>query len=109
MPFTPEQEQRMREIYAEELKRIFGEFVTPGTYVSHKHFQFMDGRNIQAGRTVGTKIGTAADQLIGFFGKTPVVQQATISPASGGATVDSQARAAVNSVITALQNLGFIA
>lgn len=40
--------------------------------------------------TTGFKIGTAADQAIGFWGVTPVVQQtiAALTDSSGGATAD---------------------
>lgn len=36
--------------------------------------QILDGRNIQTGRTTGTKIGTAADQKLGFYGTIPIIQ-----------------------------------
>ena len=45
---------------------------------------------------------------VGFFGKTPILQGATIADPSGGATVDSQARTAINSLIDRLQDLGLI-
>lgn len=42
-----------------------------------------------------------------FFGSTTLVnKQSAISPPSGGATVDSQARTAISTIITTLQNLG---
>lgn len=44
---------------------------------------------------------------IAFFGGgTPKSQQAAITPPSGGATVDSQARTAIADIITKLQTLG---
>jgi hypothetical protein len=76
---------------------------------SSKVFRFVDGKNIQTGRTTGTKIGTAADQKIGFYGKTPIVQQASISGPSGGANIDSEARSVINAILTTLRNPGFIA
>lgn len=71
----------------------------------------LDGRNIQTGRTTGTKIGTATDQLLGFYGVTPVNQPATVSDPAGGGTagVDTPARNAVIAVIDRLQELGLIA
>lgn len=45
-------------------------------------------------------------QKVGFFGVTPVTRQASIGQPSGGATVDSQARAAINSILTVLDNYG---
>lgn len=43
-----------------------------------------------------------------FFGSsTPVGQQTAITPPSGGATIDSQSRTAINSIITVLQTFKF--
>lgn len=61
-----------------------------------KHLQIMDGRNIQVAIGVGTKIGTAASQKLGFFGKTPKVQVPTASVPS---TADG--------IITTLKEFGF--
>lgn len=43
---------------------------------------------------------------IGFYNKNPISQQSAISSPSGGATVDTQARAAIDSIRTVLTNLG---
>lgn len=40
---------------------------------------------------------------VSFFGKTPVGIQSAITSPSGGATVDTQARNAIDSIITILQ------
>ncbi len=64
-------EARIREIIREELAAVLG----TDKFVFQKHIQLFDGRNIQTGRTTGTKIGTAADQKLGFFGVAPVAQQ----------------------------------
>lgn len=78
-------------------------------YVFTKLIQMLDGRNIQVGKTTGTKIGTETSQKIGFFGVTPVVQQNAVTPATGGAVIDGPARTAINTVITILQTLGLTA
>ena len=78
-------------------------------FVFQKLIQMMDGRNIQLGTGTGTKIGTSTAQKLGFYGVTPIVQAGSISYPSGGTTVDSQARAAISSLITALHNLGLTA
>ena len=99
---TPEQ---VRQIIKEELSNFLGS----DRYIFQKNIQIFDGRNIQLGRTNGTKMGTATAQLLGFYGVTPVDQPATISDPSGGGTVDTQARTAINALIDRLQELGLIA
>lgn len=99
---TPEQ---IRRIIHEELASL----LKSDRYLFEKHLQIADGRNIQTGLTTGTKIATAATQKLGFFGVTPVDQPATVSDPSGGITDDAQARAAINSIIDRLQELGLIA
>jgi hypothetical protein len=74
-------EARVRQIFREEIERRFGS----GNFILQTHTQIFDGRNIQTGRTTGTKIGTASDQKLGFFGVTPVVQQA--EPTDLGETI----------------------
>jgi hypothetical protein len=75
-------------------------------FIFSKLVQFLDGRNVQLGRSTGTMIGTASDQKLGFFGKSPVAQQSHISAPSGGTTVDSQSRTAITSIISLLQAFG---
>lgn len=41
-------------------------------------------------------------------GLTPVATQTTIADPAGGATVDAEARAAINTIIDRLQAFGFI-
>ena len=64
--------------------------------------------NIVIGKN-GTKFGTSTNDKISFYNKAPIIQPATISDPSGGATVDSQARTAINTLIDRLQELGLIA
>lgn len=47
--------------------------------------------------------------LIGFYGTTPTAQHAAIPDAAGGATVDAEARAAVNAALDALRDIGIVA
>jgi len=98
-------EEKVKQIIKEELDSFFGF----DRYTFQKNLKIFDGRNIQIGRTVGTKIGTATDQKIAVYGETPVVQAGAISPPSGGNTVDAQARAAINSILTALAQFGITA
>ena len=69
--------------------------------------------NTTAGSAGGTKRGlqicSAATDELGFFGVTPVDQPATVADPSGGSTGDTEARAAIASLIDRLQELGLIA
>lgn len=89
------------------LKGRLDDYEKTDRFIWKKLLQFLDGRNIQFGRTTGTMIGTAADQKLGFFGHAPVAQQSHISAPSGGATVDTNARTTINSIISLLQTFGF--
>ena len=73
------------------------------------NLQLLDGRNIQVGKTTGTSLGTETSQKIAVYGGTPVVQASAISAPSGGGTQDAEARTAINSIRTALQNFGITA
>lgn len=50
--------------------------------LSLKNVTVADEGNIAVNGTTGTKIGTAADQKLGFFGVTPVVQPANANQAA---------------------------
>lgn len=65
--------------------------------------------NVKLSATTGTKFGTATSEKLAFFNSTPVVQQAAIADATGGAVIDAECRTAVNAVITRLETFGFIA
>ena len=62
------------------------------------------GVNLILATTTGTQIGEASNQLLGFYGATPVDQPATVSDATG--TSDVVAR--LNEVIARLEELGLI-
>jgi len=57
----------------------------------------------------GTSFGTSASEKLSFFGVTPVAQQAHITDPVGGATVDSEARAAIDAINVLLETFGFMA
>lgn len=63
-------EENVRAIIRDELQ----ELLASDRYIFHKTIQILDGRNIQTGRSNGTKICTATDQKLGFYGTTPVIQ-----------------------------------
>jgi len=99
---TPDQ---VRQMIREEL----GTFSRVDRFTFEKLIQILDKRNIQLGKTTGTKIGTATDQLLGFYNATPVNQPDTVSDPSGGSTQDAEARTAIIALIDRLQELGLIA
>ena len=101
----PLNEERVREIMREE----FSTFIRSDRFTFPKLIQMLDGRNIQTGRTTGTKFPQASDQKWGAFGVTPVDQPATVSDPSGGGTVDAEARTAIDTLIDRLKELGLIA
>lgn len=98
-------EEEVRQIIREELSNL----LAIDRYTFQKHLQIFDAKNIQLGRTTGTKIGTATTQKLAFYGVTPVDQPATVDDPTGGATTDAQARGAINTIIDRLQELGLIA
>ena len=59
-----------------------------------------DGANVALGSTTGTQIGTATSQKLGFFGKTPVVQQ-TGGAATAGASYTSTEQGMLNAAYSA--------
>lgn len=84
-------EDRVRAIIATE----FADIIKSDRFVFEKLLQIGDGRNFQLGRTNGTKIGTAVDQKVGFYGVAPVAQQTGVASTTAG-------------LYAALQALGFI-
>jgi hypothetical protein len=63
------------------------------------------GHDIVLSTTTGTKIGTATNQLLGFFNAAPVAQQAAVADATDAAS--TQAR--LNDLLARLRTLGLIA
>ena len=64
-----------------------------------------DQKDIVLDTNNGTKIGTAANQKLGFFGASPVDQRDSIADLGGG----ENPAAKVNAIILVLRNLGLIA
>lgn len=83
-------------------------FIKSDRFVFSRLLQLMDGRNLQTGRSTGSKIGLSANEKVSVYGVSPVIQGATINDPSGGATVDTEARNAIDSLINRLQDFGII-
>lgn len=103
-------EEQIRQIIREELSF----FLKNEKFVFARPIQIIDGRDIQFGRTTGTKFGTATDQKVAFYGETPVVQAGAITAPTDAGALYNQATAqtnvdAVKALITAVKNFGIIA
>ena len=87
---------------------------------------YVDGAPTGAGTNLGVEVAGGAKVLLsgelevdgnlnhdgsnaGLYGVTPVAQAAKINDPSGGATVDSEARTAINAIIDALEGIGITA
>lgn len=70
---------------------------------------FIDAQNIVVNATTGTKIATATTQKLAFWNATPIVQPAHIADPSGGATVDAEARTAIDAINALLASTGLSA
>lgn len=76
-------------------------------------------KNLTDGAPDGAYVGQNASDKVGFFGTTPVAQQAVITAATNTTTTTStttaltvdldNCRDKLNEVITALKNLGLVA
>jgi len=102
-----EMEQMQQRI--EYLENVIKDLVQKDRYTFQRDIQLLDGRSIQVAVGTGTKIATLPTQKLGFWNATPVVQPSAISSPGGGVTVDTQARAAIDSILTALSDTGLIA
>lgn len=65
--------------------------------------------NEEAGSSVRSFKNVAITDTFGLFGTSPIGQQADITDPSGGTTVDTQARSAINSILDVLDAFGFTA
>jgi hypothetical protein len=70
---------------------------------------FLDDCNMKFLGTNGIIFGTQPTEKMGFWGATPVVRQSHIANPTGGGTTDAEARTAINSILSALETIGFLA
>lgn len=96
-------EEDVRKIIQDELRNN----IKIDRYVFDKFVQFLDGRDIETGRTTGTTFAPKTGQKVGFFGSA-TTQYGAISDPSGGATVDTEARNKISSILNALRAIGII-
>lgn len=79
-------EQQVREIIRQELSNL----IKSDRYVFDKLLQLQEGRNIQLGKTTGTKIGTEITQKLGFYNTTPIAQRSGSVQAAVATTSSTQ-------------------
>ncbi len=66
----------------------------------------LGGKNISLSSSTGTKLGQSATVKLGFWGLAPVVQPLHIADASGGGTIDAEARTAINALLAQMATIG---
>ncbi len=115
-------EEQIRQLIREEISGLFA----TERYTFQKHLQLFDGRDIQVGKGVGTKIGIeggSTGQKLGFFSATPIVEPSSTGEANGftaggGTTVDhlstwtgnvGSTAYRLSDIVKHLKNLGLIA
>ena len=77
------EEDQIREVIKDEL----GSLLKSDRYLIERMMQFNDGKNIQLGKTTGTKLGTETTQKLGFYNATPIVRPSALTAEVGG-TID---------------------
>jgi len=59
------------QLIKEVIRQEFDQMVSDDRFVFRRKVEFENDINIDFGRRIGTKIGTASDQLVSFFGQNP--------------------------------------
>jgi len=87
-------------------------------YVYQKDLDIQNGRNMQLATDTGTKIGTATDQKLGFYGEVPKVQatvantgNSAFSEEAGGTNINEDSTFGgwrIKEVVQALINIGIL-
>lgn len=107
----------MNDAQRAEVKKMiedaFSEILGVDRFTFQSDVQIFDARNIQLGRGTGTKIATATDQKLAFWGATPVDRPDTVADPSGGGSsatdaIDIAARQKIVQIIDRLQEIGLI-
>lgn len=90
-------------------KDVFPNKVTFMQHVDFENTDFLADASYSLGTVAGVQFGLSASEKIGFLGATPIVRQGAIAAPTGGATIDSPARTAINSIRNVLTAFGFTA
>jgi hypothetical protein len=93
-----------------ELERNLYEITIKDRYYFPLDLELAEGHNIRADKVTGNKIGSEASEKMGFWGATPVVQQAHVGTITEtGADQDAAARAVINQIIAVFDATGITA
>ena len=95
----------VRDIIREELSFFFKH----EKYTVNRPMEFGQGGSITGLKTFDFGAINTTATTIGLYGETPVAQGSTVSSPTGGVTVDSQARTAIDAIIARIQAIGIIA
>lgn len=96
----PQEAQQLRQRVT-DLENLLGNLTYNGEYRFTKNVNFGPNAKLDGNLTIGE---TASK--IGLYGVAPIARQTAITSPSGGTTVDSQARTAINTIILTLKNVG---
>lgn len=88
-------------------ERICLPICTTGGYLLLSGGTLTDGANLVVGSSTGTQMATATTQKLGFYGKTPVVQQ-TGGAASATGTWTATEQAMLNAVYSMARAMGLL-
>lgn len=80
-----------------------------GNVTLYSQVMLAENGHLVFGASSGAKLGTATSQKIGFWNATPVIQPTAVPDASGGAVQDTEARTALNALLSRLRTIGIIA
>ena len=108
MPLTQDDKKEVTELITSIVKEEIGQLFATDRYTFQKNLQVFDGRNVQVGRTTGTKIGTNTVEKLGFYGVAPVVQQGGPSKPTGGSDTDGALRTQFGNLVDTLVLIGII-
>lgn len=92
---------------SQTLGAILAEWIT-ATHASRAAQIKLEVNDYGGARAALTAQADGAQALLSVFGVTPVARQSHIADPSGGSTVDAEARSAINAILTALENYGWL-
>jgi len=80
---TPEIELQLLKQKLERLENFMNSFVFSDRYISQKHLQLAEARDINFGSNKGTRIAPVTTQKLSFWGQTPISQPSSTGETAG--------------------------